>query len=98
MRRWLNAIAASAPPEQPPSDAWRQAAQRMRTCNPKFVPREWMLVAAYQAAERAEFEPLFELMQLFQQPFAEQSEALSARFFRKASAEELSKPGTSFMS
>jgi len=53
---WLGALAATSTPHH-------KASQRMRRNNPKFIPREWLLVEAYTAAETVSFRfcPLFVL-------------------------------------
>ena len=56
----------------------------MRAANPKFVPREWMLVGAYTAAEAGDAGPLLALQALFREPYAERAgEEAEARFYRR---------------
>ena len=59
------------------------AAAAMNAVNPKYVPREWMLVEAYKAAERRDHAPLQRLHQLFKRPYDEQPDA-EALFYRRA--------------
>ncbi|KAK7249772.1 hypothetical protein SO694_00004643 [Aureococcus anophagefferens] len=52
----------------------------MDAANPAFVPREWMLVEAYEAAERGDGAVVDRLAALFRRPYAEdQAQADSAR-------------------
>lgn len=58
------------------------AAAAMRAASPKYVPREWMLAAAYSAAEAGDAGPVLELLEIFRRPFDEQPGA-EARFYRR---------------
>ena len=76
------------------------AARVMRAVSPKFVPREWMLLAAYTAAEAGDLAPLHELATLFADPYAEQP-SMDAKYYRRAPAgtyDNGGKPGCAFMS
>lgn len=53
----------------------------MKAVNPKYVPREWMLVGAYAAAQEKNFGPMLELHELFKRPYDEQPE-FEARFYK----------------
>lgn len=44
----------------------------MRAVSPKYVPREWMLKEAYEAAEQGDFSPARDLFQVLKHPYAEQ--------------------------
>ena len=48
--------------------------------NPKYVPREWMLVEAYEAANKGDFTRVHDLHQLLQDPYAEGTGALAFPF------------------
>lgn len=50
----------------------QEAAKRIRKVNPKYVPREWMLVEAYDKAIIGDFSMVHELFQLFSSPYDEQ--------------------------
>jgi len=90
VREWLTTIEGQC-------RTGAEAAAEMRGASPKYVPREWMLVAAYDAAYRGDYAPLHELQRLFRQPYAEQPE-FHERFFRRASPEAESKGGIAWMS
>ena len=83
----------------------------MRLQNPRFVPREWMLVEAYDAAAAGDFGPVEKLLDLFSKPYEEPSATAACtaaaatasseddadgRFFRREVALE-KKPGVAFM-
>ena len=59
----------------------------LNQANPKFVPREWMLVHAYERAELGDYVPLLELTELFTRPYDEQLGDMTERFYRKAPPE-----------
>ena len=42
-----------------------ESVKKMRTANPKYVPREWMLVKAYEDAETGDYEEIEVLQRLF---------------------------------
>jgi len=69
----------------------------MRRTSPKYVPREWMLVAAYDAANNGDYSVMKELAALFSEPFAEQP-TFAEKYYRKAPAGSAEKGGTAFMS
>jgi len=50
------------------------AAEEIRSSSPKYIPREWMLKEAYEAAQRGDFSGVHELFEVFKKPYAEQSE------------------------
>ena len=80
------------------SMAWPAAAgQAMLTENPKFVPREWMLAEAYNAAAAGNHTPVELLLELFRRPYDEQTED-EARYYRPAPLEARSQGGIGFMS
>jgi len=65
LREWASAIAEEGLPEGDRVD-------RMRAASPKYIPREWMLVRAYRAAEAGDHSVLHELEELFKRPYDEQ--------------------------
>ena len=73
---------------------------QMRSENPKFVPREWMLVEAYRlAVDRGDMTVLHQLHRLFQDPYGEHlDDGMSVKYYRKASSAALTAGGTARMS
>ena len=65
--------------------------------NPRFVPREWLLVEAYTAAEKGDYAPLHTLHRVLQNPYDEQPEA-PAHFYSRAPKDVDEKGGVGFMS
>jgi len=90
IRDWLQKLQADG------SSGTEQAAL-MRATSPKYVPREWMLVEAYEEAHREDYSILQDLYTLFSKPFDEQPE-FEERYYRKASSVAQERAGTAFMS
>lgn len=77
-------------------NAERRAEQR--ATSPKFVPRNWMLVRAYEAAYDGDYSIIEELQQLLRSPYDEQTQDLSTKYYRRAPAWAQEMPGVKFMS
>ncbi|MDB9786489.1 protein adenylyltransferase SelO family protein [Bacteriovoracaceae bacterium] len=57
---------------------------RMKRVNPKYVPREWMLVKAYKDAENNDYTEIHALQELFNNnPYSEQSPEIENRYYKK---------------
>ncbi|CAK9010459.1 Protein adenylyltransferase SelO [Durusdinium trenchii] len=76
--RWLTRLQGEGDCEE--------VAQQMRRVNPKYVPRNWMLMEAYEAAEAGNFQVAQRLQQIFASPYEEHPED-EARYFRLAPVE-----------
>lgn len=96
LQQWLTKVNAD---EQASGDGGGPMAISTRLCatNPKYVPREWMLAAAYEEAERGNYSLVHELHALFSRPYDEQSE-LEAKYYRRAPNEALTKGGIAYFS
>jgi uncharacterized protein YdiU (UPF0061 family) len=70
----------------------------MRMVNPKYVPREWMLVNAYTLAMKGQFEEVHRLHGLFNRPFDDQGREIDELYYRVAPAASFKTGGTAFMS
>ncbi|MDJ0777782.1 MAG: protein adenylyltransferase SelO family protein [Gammaproteobacteria bacterium] len=82
LSRWKSLIAkridpASAQP-QLPGDISRQ----MKSVNPKYSLREWLLAPAYKQAARGDYRLIRELQDVMTQPYAEQSTAVEEKYYR----------------
>eukprot|EP00927_Polykrikos_kofoidii_P020465 TRINITY_DN19711_c0_g1_i1.p1 TRINITY_DN19711_c0_g1~~TRINITY_DN19711_c0_g1_i1.p1 ORF type:complete len:582 (-),score=109.03 TRINITY_DN19711_c0_g1_i1:204-1949(-) len=93
LRRWLAALVA----EEGGGDKMPRAIDRMLAANPKYIPREWMLVEAYGRASNGDYELVHELHQLFSRPYEEQPE-FEAKYFCRAPDVALKKGGVAHMS
>jgi len=89
LRKWLTDVSSESTVDQ--------VIARLRATNPKYVPREWMLVQAYTAADKGNYDLVHELYKLFQNPYDEQPE-FEEKYFRGASREMLTKGGCAHMS
>ena len=94
MQQWRDALAQSNSNTTTTDDVY----ERMRTMNPKYVLREWMLVEAYQRAERGDEAELHALHELVQHPYEPGTAIEQERYYRRAPEEALTAGGTAFMS
>jgi len=82
LRRWMDLLRTA----DEAAGGAEEVTALMRGVSPKYVPREWMLVEAYEAAETGDYAPVQLLERVFQRPFDEQPE-VEERFYRKAPPE-----------
>lgn len=90
LAKWLGQLKVAGLPGE-------EVAKSMRQTSPKYVPREWMLVEAYDAASLGDYSKVQELLALFSKPFDEQPE-MESKYYRKTPPASLNQPGTAFMS
>eukprot|EP00397_Hematodinium_sp_SG-2012_P011051 GEMP01011179.1.p1 GENE.GEMP01011179.1~~GEMP01011179.1.p1 ORF type:complete len:595 (+),score=144.16 GEMP01011179.1:152-1936(+) len=72
--------------------------EQMRKASPKFIPRNWMLLLAYEAAQKKDFSICEELEELFRNPYAEGTEEQIRKWYRKTPEWAQGKGGVAFMS
>ena len=94
LQQWTDALVRS----QNDDNSMNAVFERMRTTNPKYVLREWMLVEAYQRAARGDEADLHALHELIQHPYEEGTATEQERYYRQAPEEALLAGGTAFMS
>jgi len=71
----------------------------MKRINPKFIPREWMMVEAYRSAtDASDFTLARTLHNVLGDPYGEQSEAVSERYYKKKDEMFFDLGGTSYCS
>lgn len=111
LRRWLvllhtqlqqtsvNTASSSSSDIGVPKDLPSGAAISAQMClvNPKYVPREWMLVEAYRAAAQGDTAPLERLQGLFASPYSEHSAEDETSFYRKMPSAMLNTGGVTTM-
>ena len=82
--------------------SWRGASpdpDAMDRVNPLFVPREWMLVEAYEAAERGDNSVIETLQLLFSRPYSDDHDpTLVAKYARRAPDGAHAQGGVGYMS
>eukprot|EP00928_Gymnodinium_smaydae_P045640 TRINITY_DN30395_c0_g2_i1.p1 TRINITY_DN30395_c0_g2~~TRINITY_DN30395_c0_g2_i1.p1 ORF type:complete len:563 (-),score=121.99 TRINITY_DN30395_c0_g2_i1:214-1902(-) len=67
--QWLKRWDAMIGPEP---EVRAASVSTMRRASPRYVPREWMLKEAYQAAQEGDFSIVRDLFQLFKHPYEKQ--------------------------
>ncbi len=92
LARWRAAVGADD------SDKAVQLAKKMKRVNPKYTLREWLLVPAYKDAERGDYRKMKALMEVMNDPYAEQSEEIEAAYYRKKPNELFGIAGISHVS
>ena len=90
--RWRSAIDADTP------ELRAKLLAQMKQSNPKYTLREWILVPAYKAAQRGDYTLIEELMEVMTDPYAEQSEEVERKYYRKKPADLFDIAGVSHVS
>ncbi|AZG73476.1 protein adenylyltransferase SelO [Shewanella livingstonensis] len=71
---------------------------QMQRVNPKYTLREWLLVPAYQQASVGNYALVRELQKVMIQPYAEQSEEVTDKYYRLKASEFFGVGGCSHLS
>ena len=90
--QWRSAIDADTP------ELRAKLLAQMKQSNPKYTLREWILVPAYKAAQGGDYSLIEELMEVMSDPYAEQSEAVEDKYYRKKPADLFDIAGVSHVS
>ena len=93
LRKWASAVTSA---EGDGSDGRQQVISRLRAENPKYVPREWMLVEAYTKAAEGDYSVVQELYNLFKQPYDEQP-AFEQQYYSRGPDNVVSRGGVAYM-
>ncbi len=75
-----------------------ELSRQMKSVNPKYTLREWILVPAYQQATNGDYALIHELQEVMTQPYAEQSEEVTQKYYRKKPSEVFEIAGISHVS
>jgi len=79
----------------PPADV----SAAMKRVNPKYIPREWMMVEAYRSAtDTADYKLVQRLHSVLEDPYGEQSEAVATLYYKKKEEKFFGLGGTSYCS
>jgi len=71
----------------------------MKRTNPKYIPREWMLVEAYRSAtDSGDFTLVHKLHDVLEDPYNEQSDATATLYYKKKEEKFFNLGGTSHCS
>ena len=92
LRKWASAVTS----EEQGADADQQVMSRLRAVNPKYVPREWMLVEAYTKAAEGDYSVVQELYELFKHPYDEQP-TYEQRYYSRGPEDVVGKGGVAYM-
>lgn len=92
IKDWRDVVALSRPA------SGETVYESMKTKNPKYVLREWMLVDAYSTADNGDYTILNELYDLIQRPYDEGSDEEVQAYYRRAPENSIGRGGTAFMS
>ena len=100
LEQWRSLIETTNPEEiNAATDASRaELSAQMKAVNPKYTLREWFLVPAYKAAEEGEYALIKELQEVMTDPYAEQSQAIEAKYYQKKPSEFFNIAGISHVS
>jgi len=70
----------------------------MKRTSPKYIPRNWMLLRAYEAAERKDFSVCEELISLYERPYDEGTSEQISKWYMRTPEWARNKGGVAFMS
>ena len=90
--QWRSVIDADTP------ELRAKLSAQMKKANPKYTLREWILVPAYKTAQRGDYSLIEELMEVMTNPYAEHSEAVEGKYYRKKPADLFDIAGVSHVS
>jgi uncharacterized protein YdiU (UPF0061 family) len=90
LARWKSLLAQS--------QSLEYVSSRMKSVNPKYSLREWLLAPAYKQAARGDYTLIRELQQVMTEPYAEQSKAIEEKFYQLKPSEFSDIGGVSHMS
>lgn len=92
LQKWHAALEREGRPPAGVSEA-------MRRVNPKYIPREWMMVEAYRSAtDTGDYSLVQRLHNVLEDPYGEQSEAVAALYYKKKDERFFDLGGTSHCS
>jgi len=91
IKEWRETLKATKRPSE-------EVYEQMRTNNPKFVLREWILVEAYSTAATGDFSTMEDLHNLCKHPYEEGTPEQTTLYYRRAPETSIAKGGTAFMS
>jgi uncharacterized protein YdiU (UPF0061 family) len=71
---------------------------RMKSVNPKYSLREWLVMPAYQQASTGNYALVLELQEVMTQPYAEQSQEMEEKYYKLKPSEFFDVGGLSHLS
>ena len=100
LAHWLSQVQETNPEDinATTPESRQKLSAMMKQVNPKFVLREWFLVAAYRQAHGGDHSLIHELNEVMTAPYAEQSQEVEERYYRKKPKEYFDIAGISHVS
>ncbi len=92
LTKWQEAINVTSPQER------EVLSKKMKLVNPKYTLREWFLVPAYQKATEGDYGLIYELQEIMNNPYEEQSKEIEEKYYRKKPMELFDIAGVSHVS
>ncbi|MCG9582365.1 protein adenylyltransferase SelO family protein [Vibrio tubiashii] len=75
-----------------------EVSSQMKQVNPKYAWREWLIVPAYEQAQKGDFTLIRELQSILANPYDEQSEEVEAKYYQLRPMEYFAAGGVSHYS
>ncbi len=100
LRKWRSLIDCDETTNQTAnrSRSHDEISRAMKSVNPKYTWREWLVVPAYQRAASGDYSLIRELQEVMTDPYAEQSGEVEDKYYRLKPAELFDVGGISFYS
>ena len=92
LEKWRSSIDLSTP------ELRDVLSKQMKAINPKYTLREWLLVLAYQKARHGDYSMIHELQEVMSKPYAEQSEEIEHKYYKKKPNNLFDLAGVSYVS
>ena len=92
LKRWQETINITS------SEEHEAVSKKMRSINPKYTLREWFLVPAYQKANYGDNSLIYELQEVMNKPYEEQSKEIEEKYYKKKPIEFFDIAGVSHVS
>ncbi|GLQ00845.1 hypothetical protein GCM10007891_26980 [Methylophaga thalassica] len=80
--KWQTLVGISDQNDGNATSSREAISSQMKQVNPKYILREWQLVAAYKQAAEGEYTLLRELQEVMKKPYAEQSKDIEKKYYR----------------
>ena len=92
LNRWQEAINITS------SEEHEALSKKMKSINPKYTLREWFLVPAYKKANYGDYSLIYELQEVMNNPYEEQSKEIEEKYYKKKPIEFFDIAGVSHVS
>jgi len=90
LEKWQSVVGAG--------QANEKLSQQMKSVNPKYAWREWLVVPAYQQAMQGDYSLVRELQEVLTHPYDEQSQAVEDKYYKPRPSEFFTAGGVSHYS